>query len=102
MIVIILWKGYYWLRSWNDLQGNSIKGEFTVVLDSQELLIQDSSTNLNDEVGVKRYLESLRADGISRSEAVKIVTEICSNNSKSKNGLKKSNIYKIALDMREW
>lgn len=69
-----------------DSRGASIRGEFCIVLGP--LVV----TNVGpDDKDLVSNLERLRGDGISRSEAVRLVSEMCN--------VPKAKVYKTALEM---
>ncbi len=70
-----------------------IRGEFTILFGPDNLSFNDRS-NSNDDIDIiNDSLIKLRSDGVSRSEAVKLVIEMT--------GYAKSKVYKRALDY-EW
>ena len=65
------------------LKNETVKGEFVIVIDK---LIEE-----NEEIDVKEKLTELINDGISKKQAVKIVSDVY--------GLKKNNVYKESLEL---
>lgn len=67
-------------------KGSAIRGEFCIVLGPVE-----GKDAMTDDREIESRLEALRGDGISRSEAVRLVADIC--------GIPKAKVYKTALAM---
>ena len=65
------------------LKNETVKGEFVIVIDK---LIEE-----NEEIDVKEKLTELINDGISKKQAVKIVSDVY--------GLKKNDVYKESLEL---
>ena len=65
------------------LKNETVKGEFVIVIDK---LIEE-----NEEIDVKEKLTELINDGISKKQAVKIVSDMY--------GLKKNDVYKESLEL---
>jgi len=65
------------------LKNETVKGEFVIVIDK---LIED-----NEDIDVKEKLTELINDGISKKQAVKIVSDVY--------GLKKNDVYKESLEL---
>ena len=65
------------------LKNETVKGEFVIVIDK---LIED-----NEDIDVKEKLTELIIDGISKKQAVKIVSDVY--------GLKKNDVYKESLEL---
>jgi 16S rRNA (cytidine1402-2'-O)-methyltransferase len=94
-----IWRGTVdealdWLSGGED-SDHRIRGEFTVLLGPW---IPKGPTKEQAKERITSYLEKLEADGVSRSEAVSIVSD------RNSNGLdgwefKRSEVYKIALKM---
>lgn len=94
-----IWRGSIkeavtWLSHRSDAE-NRIRGEFTIILGPW---IPKGLSKVEAINQIQLYLEKLESDGVSRSEAVAIVTD--------KNGVlaggwefRKSDVYKIALNM---
>lgn len=70
-----------------------IKGEFCLVIGPKEVNAAEESENA--ELNVERALRAMMADGISRSEAVKLCT-------KQVPSISKSAVYKLALQLDGW
>lgn len=65
------------------LKNETVKGEFVIVIDK---LIED-----NEDIDVKEKLTELINDGMSKKQAVKIVSDVY--------GLKKNDVYKESLEL---
>ena len=65
------------------LKNETVKGEFIIVIDK---LIEE-----DEDIDVKEKLTELINDGISKKQAVKIVSEMY--------GLKKNDVYKESLEL---
>ena len=65
------------------LKNETVKGEFVIVID--KLIEQD------EDIDVKEKLTELINDGISKKQAVKIVSDMY--------GLKKNDVYKESLEL---
>ena len=63
---------------------NRVRGEFTIVLGPKKII------KIDDSDRAKEYLMKLKLDGMSRSHAVKLTTELLK--------ISKSEVYKIALE----
>lgn len=86
--------GLAWLQHRDsDLSEKSIKGEFTIVVGPHSRG-DGSGASADEKVSVIALLEQLRADGVSRSEAVKLVTEMTKG--------PKAKVYKTALEIDDW
>ncbi|MGR7952602.1 16S rRNA (cytidine(1402)-2'-O)-methyltransferase [Finegoldia sp. P2-F-LR] len=65
------------------LKNETVKGEFVIVIDK---LVED-----NEDIDVKEKLTELINDGMSKKQAVKIVSDVY--------GLKKNDVYKESLEL---
>lgn len=67
-----------------------IRGEFTLILGPVDASLISKGGDNGESEKILSKLRALKADSVSRSEAVKLVTEIT--------GVSKSIVYKLALD----
>jgi 16S rRNA (cytidine1402-2'-O)-methyltransferase len=97
-----IWRGTVseamnWLSRSDELNESRVRGEFTVILGPW---VPIAPTKDEAKKRITSYLKKLESDGISRSEAVSLVSERASSLLDGEWECKKSDVYKIALKMK--
>lgn len=86
------------LKSSQDASANNLKGEVTVVLAPVGNSLSKQDAELATEARMLQLLTKLRDDGVTRSEAVRLVVEMLQDSvDASKSPISKSEVYRVAL-----
>jgi 16S rRNA (cytidine1402-2'-O)-methyltransferase len=97
-----IWRGTVseavsWLSRGDQMNESRIRGEFTVIFGPSA---SKGPTKDEAKKRISSYLKKLESDGISRSEAVSLVSEKASSLLEGEWECKKSDVYKIALKLK--